>query len=192
MEIAPAVEQLRLPAETGGPHLRARRHFLKGPVFQRNEGVSRVLPVRHGSQCKIRRQIGRHVLQAVHGHVRFSLADKVFQLLDEQPLAPDLCQRHIEDLVAPGGDRQELHRHIGIGLPQTVCHIFGLPQSEYAFARADDDLISHLRPPPLRPAGKCVPSSPFPVPPAAYRPPYSAGSSAPGGASARSYASCGQ
>jgi len=71
----------------------------------------------------------------MHGDLRAALFERHLELFDKQPLAADLAQAAVEDLVALRGHAQQVH-----AVParlQERLHVLGLPQREAAFARGD-------------------------------------------------------
>ena len=61
----------------------------------------------------------------------------LFDLLDEEPLAADLGQGDIEDLVTTGLDDRQAHVAGGVHAADLVANPLGLPQGELAAAGAD-------------------------------------------------------
>jgi hypothetical protein len=113
--------QLRVPGtqdgfatQTGGADDSAGRQLVEAGVLVRNEGITRVLARRNGRQRKTFRHLHRHVLQGMHGKIGATFLHRHFQLLDEQPLAADLRQRAIKDLVATGGHAENAHLGTGV------------------------------------------------------------------------------
>ncbi|MNM53961.1 hypothetical protein D3C81_650720 [compost metagenome] len=56
------------------------------------------------------------------------------QLLDEEPLAADLGQRGIQDLVTLGAHGDQFDSQIGIEGFQPIFYKVGLPQGQWALA----------------------------------------------------------
>ncbi|OIQ74534.1 hypothetical protein GALL_438120 [mine drainage metagenome] len=130
---------LRLPPQAGRAHHRARGHVGQAGMAAAHPGVARILAFHHGSERKPRRQIHRHILQRMHRQIGEALLHCHFEFLDEQPLAADLRQRPVENLVALGGHAENAHLASGIERLQQIAHVLGLPQGKAAFARGDDE-----------------------------------------------------
>ena len=91
----------------------------------------------------------------MHGELGAVFFERDLQLLDEQPLAADLGQGAVEDLVAAGRHAEQLD-HRAVAALQQVADMFGLPEGEAAFAGGDDaglgqgahaDIVPHARGP---------------------------------------------
>jgi hypothetical protein len=107
-EVGIACMQLRLAAQAGGAHHAAGRNVLEGSVLVRDNGIERILARRDGHQRELRLHRHRHILHGMHGDVGASIEQGRFQLLDEEPLAADLGQRPVEDLVAARRHAEQL------------------------------------------------------------------------------------
>ncbi len=136
-------QQLRHPAQAGGAHQRALRQFGDRRPLRRNEGIARILAIQHRHQLEAGGQLHRHVLERVHGQVRGARFQRGLELLDEQPLAADLGQRAVDDLVAARGHSQQRSGQPQ-ATPQQRLHMLRLPEREAAFAGGDHDVV-HLR-----------------------------------------------
>ncbi len=122
----------------------AGRHVVERGVLVRHEGIQRHLALAGGDQREALRQHHRHVLHRMHRDVGAAVEQGVFELLDEQPLAADLGERAVEDLVAAGGHAEQFDAARRIQCFQTRLDVFGLPQGEAAFAGCDDDAAGRL------------------------------------------------
>ena len=69
-----------------------------------DQRVARIFALRDRRQRQARRQLRRHILQAMHRQVDRPRQQRLFDFLGEQSLAADLRQRHVGDLVAGGLD----------------------------------------------------------------------------------------
>src|SRR5207248_5488926 len=67
--------------------------------------------------------------------------ERLLDLLDEQPLAADLRERHVEDLVAARLDHVEADRQVGRDGEQARLDVLRLPEGERAAAGGDDELV---------------------------------------------------
>ncbi len=128
----------RLEVPTQAP---LRQVFEAGEA-RADEGIAGVFALQHGTEREAGGQFHRHVLERMHGQVGAALFQGGFKLLDEQPLAADLGQRTVEDLVATGGHAQQFDLQPEPGAQQ-VAYMFGLPQGKAAFAGGDDGGVGH-------------------------------------------------
>ena len=83
-----------------------------------DEHVARVLARGDGGDDEVglvdQRHRDRHVLEAVHGEVDLPREQGLLELLGEQPLAAELVQRAVGDLVAGGLEDAELDAEAGV------------------------------------------------------------------------------
>ena len=92
----------------------------------------------------------------MHGQIGLALQQRLLQLLDEQPLAADLGQGHVEDAIALGLDGHQHNGLPGIQRPQARGHMLGLPERQGAAAGGDaQGAVGHARDPD---SGKGFPS----------------------------------
>ena len=63
-----------------------------------------------------------------------ALLQRDLQLLDEKPLAADLGQRAVEDLVAAGGHAQQRDACGRMAGAQQLGHMVGLPECQFALS----------------------------------------------------------
>src|SRR5690625_909800 len=82
-------------------------------------------------------KLHRHVFHGVDGQVSAVLQQGCFQLFDEQPLAADLGQRRVENLVATGREADQLHLEVGVQSLQLGFDVLRLPQGQFALTRGD-------------------------------------------------------
>ena len=55
-------------------------------------------------------QIGGHILHGMDGQINPAVQQGVFNFLDKEPFAAHLGQRHVQDLVALGGNSDQFNR----------------------------------------------------------------------------------
>src|SRR5262245_17128096 len=79
----------------------------------------------------------------MHGEIGGSLDERLLDLFDEQPLAADLRERHVEDLVARRLDDRQLDLRAGRDGLDARLDVIRLPECELAAARRDDESIAH-------------------------------------------------
>jgi hypothetical protein len=83
------------------------------------------------------RYIPRHVLHAVNSDIYATVQKRFFDFLNKQSLAPDLGQRHIQNLISLGFDDLNLYSQKRMprfnGLFDPVC----LPEGQLAAAGSD-------------------------------------------------------
>ena len=73
----------------------AQGQLLKAGIFVADEGIAYVGTLGNRGQAQALRQHGGHILEAVDSEVNGAVSQLRFNLLSEQSLAADLCQRHI-------------------------------------------------------------------------------------------------
>ena len=66
-----------------------------------------------------------------------TIFERRFQLLDEQALAADRRQAAIQDSIALGRHRHELHGKAGVRATQQLGNVLGLPERELTLAGRD-------------------------------------------------------
>ena len=133
LQIRTQLFQLHLPALRGGADHGTDRQFRQGREMFRNEGIEGIVAGQHGGQRELRLQLHRHILQRMHGGIGAAFQHGHFQLFQEQTLAADFRQRHIENLVTARGHRHQFHLQSGMGGTQQGGDMVGLPERERAF-----------------------------------------------------------
>ena len=78
-------------------------------------------------------------------HCQIDLAGKHrhLEFLGEQSFPADLCQGHVQNLIAGGDDMFKFHYNPRIHRPETFRNIFRLPERQLTAARTDDDFWFH-------------------------------------------------
>ena len=123
-----------------------------GPLGQRrqtvvmigDEGIAGIFPLADHRQRKAFRQFHGHILHGMHGNIRTTVHDGLFQLLHEQALATDFCQRGIKNLVPLGLDSHQLHTQAFVQTFQTLLNVFRLPDGKRAGTGGDtQDFAGH-------------------------------------------------
>lgn len=66
--------------------------------------------------CSVNRSIKQTRLHGVHCNVHFVAEQSVVNLLGEQALAPNVCQRLVQDLVTSGLDDADLNGTLSLEL----------------------------------------------------------------------------
>ena len=97
------------------------------------------------------RQLGGHVLEAVHAHVHLAGEQRLLDLLHEERLAAEVGERDLGEAVPGGPDHHDLD--LGPAGAQRRRHRFALHQREAAAPRAEANLHS-------RESGRPGPRSP--------------------------------
>lgn len=103
----------------------------------RHPGVARVLTFHHAGQFEACWQVHGDILERVDRDVCTPLLQSHLQLLDEQPLATDLGQAAIKDLVTFGCHAQQADR-VAVAFEQSL-DVLGLPERQPALAGGDGD-----------------------------------------------------
>jgi hypothetical protein len=137
VQIRAAVQNLHLAPETAGPHPPAGRDLPQRCVPVGNEGVPAILPLRHRAQGAAGGHLRGHVLEAVHRQVNLPGQQGLLDLLDEQPLAPDLGQGHILEFVPGGLDDHQFGGQPGVEGLEAGLHPAGLGQGQGTAPGAD-------------------------------------------------------
>jgi hypothetical protein len=125
-------------AQAGGADHGALRQGRQAGVLRRDKGIARIFALHHAGQRKPFGQVHRHILERVHGQISPPLFQRHFQLLDEQPLAANLAQGAVENLVALGRHAQQ--RDFVPLLRQQGFDMLGLPQGKTAFSGGNGEL----------------------------------------------------
>ena len=81
----------------------------------------------------------------MHRQVSAPFEQRLFELLDEQPLAADLRQGAVEDAVAARRHAEQFDTGTRMERAQALAHVLGLPEGERAFAGGDDPAFGHGR-----------------------------------------------
>src|ERR1700730_385590 len=136
VEIRADVPQLGLAAKTAGANPGTLPQVRKRGTVAGDKAVSHILTA---ADCG-KREVGRHlrgnVLNAVDGDVDGLFEQRVFQFFDEDPLAADLRERRLLELVAGGFDDDDFAFDAG-DLKDLLAYEFGLPFRQQAAARAN-------------------------------------------------------
>src|SRR5712664_2663580 len=139
-----ALVQLRLAPQAGSPDDGSRRQRLQALAQVGHEAISRILSRGNGRQAKSLRHTHRNVLRGVHGKIGPPVLERGLELLYEKPLAADLSEGPIDDLVASRGDAEDAHLAMRIQALELARDVLGLPHCEPAPARGNDDSFRHL------------------------------------------------
>ena len=83
----------------------------------------------------------RHVFGAVHGEIDAAAEERVFDLLDEQPLAAGVRERHVLQAVSRRLDHADLAR-ASVTFEQSR-HRVRLPEREGTASRSDPQRSRH-------------------------------------------------
>ena len=137
LEIGARFADLQAAAQARGAHPGALGQLLGSRIAVRHERIGGRGALEDHRQAEPLGEVHRHVLHRVHGDIGTSVEHGVLELLDEQPLAADLGQRRIEDLVALGGHRHQFHVQPRVQGHQPVAYVFGLPHGQAALAGGD-------------------------------------------------------
>ena len=125
--------QLRLPPQTARSNTRSLAQIRQGRAYQ---AITHIITPANRRKDEPGRKVGRHVLHAVHRKIDRFLQQCLLQLLDKNPLAPDLRQRRLLHLVPAGLDDDNLRFHAGRG-KQLFANGLRLPFGEHAAASAN-------------------------------------------------------
>ena len=106
-------------------------------VAIRHKCVKRIFALAHYDHGEARRQAARHVLHGMHRNIGAPFLHGDFKLLDEQPLAADLRQRPVKNLIAARGHTENLDPHRRIETAQALRDPLALHQRQTAFARGN-------------------------------------------------------
>ncbi len=133
-QIRACCAQLALATQAGGADHGALRQLVNGGEAVGDEGIARIFALADGVQAEPLGELHRYVFHGVHGDVGPSLQHGRFQLLDEQPLAADLGERGIQDLVTLSAHGDQLDLQLGVQGFQPVFDEVGLPHGQGALA----------------------------------------------------------
>ena len=138
-------KQLCTSPKTRCADLRPLWELLHRSVMNADKGIPRIQPLRDRTNDEPRRDFRRHILQAVHGEIDLPRQHRLLKLLCEEPLAPDLCERSIEDAIALCRHFSERHTHSRMMFFNLCSDVFCLPQSKLTCPRTDSDCVAvHL------------------------------------------------
>jgi hypothetical protein len=73
-----------------------------------------------------------------------TIEERLLDLPDEEPLAPEIGQRDVLPLVTGCLDRDDLDRDLRRGFPEERGDHLGLAERQLAPPRADPEPLSHL------------------------------------------------
>src|SRR5690606_35233582 len=108
------------------------------------EGIGRVFPFADGNQAKAFREFHGYVFHGMNSQICTAVEHGFFQLLDEQPLAANLGQRNVQDLVALSFDFDQLDGDMAVKPFQLGLDKFCLPQCQGTAAGCDaKDTFGH-------------------------------------------------
>jgi hypothetical protein len=141
-EVRPDLLEESTPAQAGGAHARGRGQGVEARP-RRNQGVARVGALQHRDESEAGRQFGRDVLQAVDGQVDLAREQRLFDLLEEGPLARNRRKRAARPVA--GGRDVPQGRFVAERLEPRL-HVIGLPSREEAAPRSDADSHRGLSP----------------------------------------------
>src|SRR5688572_11438791 len=143
LEVTAACQEQRTPAKTRGADATAARQLVDRADTQRivdDERVSRVLTLEDRGEDYAVRRFGRKILQRMDAALDLPGAQRVLELLGEQPLGADRVERLIDPLVSGGLERDELGRDVACR--ERSLHLAGLTQRQLRGARRDADYVS--------------------------------------------------
>ena len=126
--------QLALAAQAGGADHGPLRQFGNGLETIGDEGIAGIFPLADGVQAEPLGELHRHIFHGVNGDIGPSFQHGGLQLLDEQPLATDLGQRGIEDLVTLSAHGHQFDLQLRVQGFEPVFDKVGLPQGQRALA----------------------------------------------------------
>src|SRR4029450_10093087 len=107
-EIGPQRQGQRAAARAPGADPGAGAEALEAGGLPRNEDVARVLPLRKRGEDEARREVGRQVLETVHGAVDSAAQEHLLDLSHEQPFSPDRRQLDLLTAVPFGSHGNDL------------------------------------------------------------------------------------
>ncbi len=140
LQIGPAMQQLRAPAQRRGADDGAAFQVGDAPHVAGDQHVACILARQEGRDGELRWLRRRHVLHAVDGGIDPAGEQRLLDLLDEQSLAARFRQGPVLDGIARGLDDDDLDgigcRERGYDGGQRVAHQAGLRKRELAAARA--------------------------------------------------------
>src|SRR5690606_10724269 len=101
--------------------------------------VARILPKRETADEQARRELGRDVLQRMHREVRPPLEQRLFDFLDEEPLAANRGESPILNAIAGRRERDLLDTEPRMHLDQLGHERARLRERQGALAGGDSD-----------------------------------------------------
>ncbi len=141
LEVGAAVQYLRLSSQRRSSYHGASRQLGEASGPGGDECVARVLAPQHGDQYDAVGQPRGQVLHGMHRHVDAPVQHGVVDLLGEQPLAADVGERTVEDLISRGLDDDHLDgarpSEPRVGGDEISADLLGLGQGERAAPGAD-------------------------------------------------------
>src|SRR4029077_558574 len=82
----------------------------------------------------------------MHREIGGTIGERLLDLFDEQSLAADLRERHVENLIARRLDHVQLDDNSRLHGLEPRLDVLRLPERELAAARRDDDAVTHSAP----------------------------------------------
>jgi hypothetical protein len=141
-EIRTDVHELGLAPEAAGAHIRTFGQVFKSDLIARQQCVPGVFALGDSSQVETVRKESGHIFHAMDGDVDLIRQHRLLDFLNEEPLAADLCQRDIKDLVSRCLYFGERCSHAGIFFFDLRFHPFCLPERQRAASGADPNFFS--------------------------------------------------
>ena len=126
VQIRPQGLEQHQPAQAGSADHRALRQLGQRCKVGGDKGIVRVFALQHTGQRKTFGQIHWHVFQRMNGQVGAAIGQRGFEFLDEQPLAADLAQCAVQNLVAQRRHAQQFDLPTQTRLQQRL-DMLGLP-----------------------------------------------------------------
>src|SRR5215470_17066787 len=130
------MSQLHLPAETAGSGQCTRSKVLELRTI-RYEGIARILSFGNGDDIDAVGKLKRNIFQTVNGKIDAAVKQRVVDFFGEEPLTPNSCQRHIENLIAGCLDKDDVDSQSRLALLQFRLRPVCLPQCERASSCAE-------------------------------------------------------
>ena len=133
-EIRAGSAQLALTAQAGGADHGPLRQLAYLVEMVGNKGITRVFALTDGVQAEPVGELHRYVFHGVDSDVGTPFQHGSLQLLDEQPLAADLGEGGVEDLVTLSAHGHQFDLQIRMECLQPIFHKIGLPQGQWALS----------------------------------------------------------
>jgi hypothetical protein len=133
------------PSQAARTDYRTGRQILDSDPARRDQGISRVLAIRHSRDCQVRRHRSRQILGRVHSQVNISTSQGCFQLSREKALAPDGLQGFF-GAVAAGDDGYKLGLKTRTVRTDGISYDSGLTPGKDTAARSDSNLFLKVHP----------------------------------------------
>jgi hypothetical protein len=99
-EVGPIGTKRRRSAQTRSSYARAQRKVVERAVARRHEDVAGVFPLWDAGEHKSGRKLARHVLHRVDGEVGAFVEQSLFDLLNEEAFAANLCEGPVLNPIA--------------------------------------------------------------------------------------------